>query len=90
MEAYVLIQTDGDGERLASVLREISGVVAAEDLRGPYDAIALASPRSAGRPVESVVAEIKTLPSVVRVLAAPLVRSQHDRPGPARNQDAAA
>lgn len=42
MNAYVLVQTDGNTDPIAPRLKALPGVVFAEDVRGPYDALALA------------------------------------------------
>lgn len=73
-EAYVLVQSAADPGRLAAVLRDVPGVTVAEELRGPYDAIAFAS-TSEGRSLEHIVAAIRSLPDVDRALSAPLVAS---------------
>ncbi len=73
MKAYVLIQTEGI-EPIADTIRSLPGVISADDLRGPYDAIALADSLVVGRPIERIIDDIKTLPGVIRALNAPLNR----------------
>jgi hypothetical protein len=75
VRAYVLIQTQAQGGSLAEQLRTIPGIVSAEDLAGPYDAIALARAGSSGHLVEDVVAEIRKVPGVTLALPAPLISS---------------
>lgn len=75
MEAYVLIQTEPNRGPIAESLRGITGVISAENLRGPFDAIALARSDSTRSLTEQVVAEIKRLPGVLRALSAPLISS---------------
>ena len=41
MTAYVLVQTATQDGRIANLLRRVPGIVFAEDVRGPYDALAL-------------------------------------------------
>jgi DNA-binding Lrp family transcriptional regulator len=72
MTAYVLIQTEALGASLANTLRTIPGVVSADDINGPYDAIALARSGSTAELVEDVVESIRRLPGVQRALIAPL------------------
>jgi DNA-binding Lrp family transcriptional regulator len=72
MTAYVLIQTEELGAPLAQRLRRIPGVVSADDIDGPYDAIALARSGSTAELVEDVVEPIRRLPGVQRALIAPL------------------
>ncbi|MGH2699468.1 MAG: hypothetical protein ACRDJL_09780 [Actinomycetota bacterium] len=73
MKAYVLVQT-ADTAPVAGALKALRGVVSADDLRGPYDAIALANSVAAGRSLERIVDEIRGLPGVVRAITAPLDR----------------
>jgi hypothetical protein len=75
VKAYVLVQTEANRQPIAHTLRNIPGVVAAEDLSGPFDAIALAASESMRGLGEQVVAEIQRLPGVIRALSAPLVGS---------------
>jgi hypothetical protein len=74
LNAYVLIQT-ADGQPIARAVRAIPGVVSAEDLSGPFDAIALAGSDSTRDLLDGIVAEIQKLPGVLRALPAPLIRS---------------
>jgi DNA-binding Lrp family transcriptional regulator len=75
VKAYVLIQTTSDKGPIAEALRHLPGVISAEDLTGPYDAIALARADSSKGLTEQVVAAIERLPGVIRALSAPLIRS---------------
>lgn len=74
-QAYVLVQTDSGGDGIAGLLRDVPGVILAEDLRGPYDAIALAGSDASGRPLEGVIAAIREVPGVTRALPSPLIDS---------------
>jgi hypothetical protein len=78
MQAYVLVQTHSDAGRIAGELGAVPGVIIAEDLSGPYDAIALAGSDPSGRPLEGVIAEIREVPGVARALSAPLVHSSKE------------
>ena len=75
MQAYVLIQTEANRQPIAETLRNLPGVLTAEDLSGPFDAIALAVSDSVRALTEQVVGEIQRLPGVIRALSAPLVGS---------------
>jgi AsnC-like helix-turn-helix protein len=75
LKAYVLIQTEANREPIAESLRGIVGVISAEDLSGPFDAIALAGSASTHSLTEQVVAEIQKIPGVIRALSAPLIGS---------------
>ena len=75
MTAYVLVQTARQDGRIANLLRRLPGIVFAEDVRGPYDALALV--RSAVG-FEAIVDRVRSLPGVTHALAAPLVRESVD------------
>jgi DNA-binding Lrp family transcriptional regulator len=81
VRAYVLIQTELPGQALAEKLLELPGVLAAEDLSGAYDAIALARAGSSRDLGEQILSEILRLPGVTRALPAPVIASLNDRPG---------
>ena len=70
MTAYVLVQTATQDGRIAKLLRRLPGIVFAEDVRGPYDALALVR-SDAG--FEAIVDRVRGLPGVTHALAAPLV-----------------
>jgi DNA-binding Lrp family transcriptional regulator len=72
MTAYLLIQTEALGAPVAHKLRTIRGVMSAEDISGPYDAIALARSDSSDDLVDDVVEPIRRLPGVTRAIVAPL------------------
>jgi len=73
--AYILIQRNDVIDPLAPALRAIPGVLVADDVLGPYDAIVLAKHEAAERPVSDVVEEIQRLPGVTRALVASVVSS---------------
>lgn len=73
MNAYVLVQTDGHAGPIAGRIQAVRGVLSAEDVSGPYDALALARFEPDGLALDAIVAEIRGLPGVLRALAAPLV-----------------
>ncbi len=72
MRAYLLIQTELALKSIASTLRAIPGIVSAEDVRGPYDAIAVASADSSEQTVREIAEEVRRLPGVIRALPAVL------------------
>lgn len=74
MQAYVLVQTDAERRHVAEVLRSLPGVVYAEDVSGPYDALALAGSDPDGAGFDGVLDRIRRLPGVLHALAAPLTR----------------
>jgi len=71
--AYILIQRNDVIDPLAPALRAIPGVLVADDVLGPYDAIVLAQHEPVERPVSDVVEEIQRLPGVTRALVASVV-----------------
>jgi DNA-binding Lrp family transcriptional regulator len=77
MDAYVLIQTQPDAAPVAPLLRAIPGVVAAEDVSGAYDAIALARSGSERNLTDEVLAAIRRVPGVTHALPAPLIDGPH-------------
>jgi hypothetical protein len=74
MQAYVLVQTDTQRRHVAELLRTLPGVVYAEDVSGPYDALALARSGPDGIGFDAVLETIRALPGVLHALAAPLSR----------------
>ena len=77
MKAYVLIQTE-DEEPLAARLETIPQIVLAQDLRGAYDAIALARTDSMRQLTDQVIEEIRKLPRVTHALPAPVLGTWAD------------
>ena len=73
MDAYVLIQTDGNNDSMVDMLRAIPGVALAEDLTGPYDAIAFTRSKTMDDLTDGVLRTIRDLPGVTRALPAPLL-----------------
>jgi len=74
MTAYVLVQTATQDGRIANLLRRVPGIVFAEDVRGPYDALALVRSDVGGDTFQAIVDQIRGLPGVIHALAAPLAR----------------
>ena len=74
MTAYVLVQTDTQNGGIASRIREVPGIVFAEDVRGPYDALALVRSDPSGETFQRALDQIRQLPGVIHALAAPIVR----------------
>jgi DNA-binding Lrp family transcriptional regulator len=75
MTAYVLIQKQPDSEAVAAQLRSMPEIVAADDLSGAFDAIALARADSSRDLFETVLPRIREIPGVTQALPAPLVRA---------------
>jgi hypothetical protein len=79
MQAYVLVQTDTRRRQIAEELRAISGIVFAEDVSGPYDALALARQDPAADDLQAMLERIRQLPGVIHALAAPVARTVAER-----------
>ena len=83
MEAYVLVQTNNGADPIAGQLEAVPGVLFAEDVRGAYDALAVARSDHSEAALQGVLAEIRGLPGVLHAVAAPRV------PAPSAVRDAA-
>lgn len=77
MKAYVLIQTTSETDGIAGELLTVPGVISAEDLRGPYDAIALTSSDHAGHGLEAILDRLRRLPGITRAIVAPVVHASN-------------
>jgi DNA-binding Lrp family transcriptional regulator len=72
--AYVLIQTEvGRAERVAKASREISGVIDADNVAGPYDVIVKAEASSLDDLGKLVVSEIQKVDGITRTFTCPIV-----------------
>ena len=75
VEAYILIQTDvGRAAEVASQAQDIEGVVAADDVTGPYDVIVRAEADHVDALGRLVVAQLQAIPGITRTLTCPVVR----------------
>lgn len=75
VEAYILIQTDvGRAADVAAAAAQIEGVVAADDVTGPYDVIVRAEAEHVDALGRMVVAQLQTIPGITRTLTCPVVR----------------
>jgi DNA-binding Lrp family transcriptional regulator len=74
VQAYILIQTEvGKAAQVASEVRDIEGVDAAEDVTGPYDVIVRASASNVDNLGKLVVARIQSVEGITRTLTCPVV-----------------
>ena len=74
VQAYVLIQTEvGKAAQVATAVREIDGVEAADDVTGPYDVIVKASAGDVDQLGKLVVAKIQAIEGITRTLTCPVV-----------------
>lgn len=74
VQAYVLIQTEvGKAASVVYAIREIPGVLTAEDVTGPYDVIVKAEARTMDEMGKLVVARIQMVSGITRTLTCPVV-----------------
>lgn len=67
VQAYILIQTDmGAASDVSSAVRELDGVLLAEDVTGGYDVIVRAEATSVDDLGKLVLARIQQVPGIVR------------------------
>jgi DNA-binding Lrp family transcriptional regulator len=72
--AYILIQTEvGKAAEVAAQVGEISGVVSAEDVTGPYDVIARAEANTVDELGKMVVSRVQMIGGITRTLTCPVV-----------------
>lgn len=79
MRTYVLVQTNAQADHIARLLQEVPGVEFAEDVRGPYDALAMTRTDPDGDGLPALLDRIRSLPGVIRALAAPAARPETAR-----------
>jgi DNA-binding Lrp family transcriptional regulator len=74
VQAYILIQTEvGKAAQVAKEVRDIAGVVDAEDVTGPYDVIVRAEAKNVDELGRLVVAKIQGVEGITRTLTCPVV-----------------
>jgi DNA-binding Lrp family transcriptional regulator len=74
VQAYILIQTEvGKASAVAEVISEISGVIQAEDVTGPYDVIVRAEADTVDALGRMVVAKVQRVEGITRTLTCPIV-----------------
>jgi DNA-binding Lrp family transcriptional regulator len=74
VHAYVLVQTDvGKAADVTRLVREIDGVVSAEDVTGPYDVIALIKAPSIDEIGRLVVSHMQRIDGITRTVTCPVV-----------------
>jgi DNA-binding Lrp family transcriptional regulator len=74
VSAYVLIQTEvGKAAGVATQMREIVGVVVADDVTGPYDVIARVEADSIDELGKLVVSHVQSIEGLTRTLTCPVV-----------------
>ena len=74
VSAYILIQTEvGKAHQVSSQVAAIDGIVAAEDVTGPYDVIARAEALSVDELGKMVVSRVQMIDGITRTLTCPVV-----------------
>jgi DNA-binding Lrp family transcriptional regulator len=74
VSAYVLIQTEvGKAASVAAQVRDIVGVVAADDVTGPYDVIVRADAGSVDELGRMIVSRLQMIEGITRTLTCPVV-----------------
>jgi DNA-binding Lrp family transcriptional regulator len=74
IQAYILIQTEvGKASAVANQIAGLPGVIAAEDVTGPYDVIVRAEADTVDNLGQLVVAEVQGVPGITRTLTCPVV-----------------
>ena len=74
VQAYVLIQTEvGKSSPVAQAIRAISGVVATDEVTGPYDIIAKLEAESVEKLGSLVLAKVQEVSGITRTLTCTVV-----------------
>lgn len=74
VSAYVLIQTEvGKAASVAAEVRDIPGVVASDDVTGPYDVIVRAEADSIDELGRSIISRLQMIEGITRTLTCPVV-----------------
>jgi len=74
VSAYILIQTEvGKAAHVAREVSAIDGVVACDDVTGPYDVIAKAEANTVDELGKMVVSRVQLIDGITRTLTCPVV-----------------
>ena len=74
VRAYVLIQTEvGQAASVAEQIRELDGVITADDVTGPYDVIAESEAPTVDDLGKMVVSKVQMIEGITRTLTCPVV-----------------
>jgi DNA-binding Lrp family transcriptional regulator len=74
ISAYVLIQTEvGKAAQVAGAVRGVKGVVAADDVTGPYDVIVRTEADTLDDLGKMVVSQIQAVEGITRTFTCPVV-----------------
>lgn len=74
VQAYILIQTEvGKAREVATLIREIAGVVRVDAVTGPYDVVVLTEARSVDELGKMIVSRVQLVQSITRTLTCSVV-----------------
>jgi DNA-binding Lrp family transcriptional regulator len=74
VSAYILVQTElGRAAEVARAAAELPGVLAADDVTGPYDVIVRAEASNVDELGRMVVSRIQAIDGITRTLTCPVV-----------------
>ncbi len=74
VRAFILIQAEvGRVAQVADEVRKVDGVIAADDVTGPYDVIAQSEATSVDELGKMVVSTIQLIEGITRTLTCPVV-----------------
>ncbi len=75
VSAYILIQTElGVAAAVAAAAADIPGVIAADDVTGPYDVIVRAEAANVDELGRLVVSALQAVPGITRTLTCPVIK----------------
>lgn len=74
IKAYILIQTDvGSSVQVTEAIRELPGVLSAEEVAGPYDVIAVVESATVQGLGREVIARVQAIPHISRTTTCTVV-----------------
>lgn len=74
VSAYILIQTEvGKAASVAAHIRQLTGVVAADDVTGPYDVVVRAEVETMSDLGRNVVGPLQGIEGITKTLTCPVV-----------------
>ena len=74
VRAFILIETEvGMADSVSASVREITGVVAADDVTGPYDVIVQAEAQNVHDLGKLVVSKVQRIEGITKTLTCPVI-----------------
>lgn len=74
IKAYILVQTEvGASADVTRAVRELPGVLSAEDVAGPYDVIVVVESPTVQRLGRDVIAKVQAVPRIIRTTTCTVV-----------------